>query len=118
MIIIAGYPGDINKMLDTNPGLKSRFTHFFEFPDWTAADCVDLIKKRVPWMRFRVQKKAPSPANLSPCTTEAMNGSYGLKAEALAVLEDTAFLACAKRIAETMQLCSVVKLTGWLRRAS
>ena len=53
VIIIAGYPGDINKMLDSNPGLKSRFTHFFEFPDWTAGDCVDLIQKRAAWMKFQ-----------------------------------------------------------------
>ena len=36
VIIMAGYPGDMNKMLDTNPGLKSRFTHFIEFEDWSA----------------------------------------------------------------------------------
>jgi len=46
VIAIAGYQADISDMLDTNPGLKSRFTHFFEFPDWTAADCVSLFVKR------------------------------------------------------------------------
>ncbi|OLQ07138.1 Protein CfxQ [Symbiodinium microadriaticum] len=64
VIIIAGYPGDINAMLDTNPGLKSRFTHFFEFPDWTAGDCLDLIQKR------------------------AASGSFGLAPEAVTVLQE------------------------------
>lgn len=43
---MAGYPGDMNKMLDTNPGLKSRFTHFIEFEDWSAEDCLHLFRKR------------------------------------------------------------------------
>jgi len=46
VIIIAGYPSDIAQMLDTNPGMKSRFQHFIEFPDWTADDCVDFFTKR------------------------------------------------------------------------
>ena len=33
-IIIAGYPHEIDEMFKSNAGLKSRFTHFFEFPDW------------------------------------------------------------------------------------
>ena len=39
-IVIAGYQDEINEMLNTNSGLKSRFTHFFDFPDWEAEDCV------------------------------------------------------------------------------
>lgn len=39
LIVIAGYPSEINSMLNTNAGLKSRFTHFFQFPDWTPDDC-------------------------------------------------------------------------------
>eukprot|EP00966_Prymnesium_polylepis_P233390 5397957-Prymnesium_polylepis.1 len=46
VIIMAGYKADISSMLDTNPGLKSRFQHFLEFPDWTPEDCVDGFKKR------------------------------------------------------------------------
>ncbi|KAL3919021.1 MAG: hypothetical protein SGILL_003962 [Bacillariaceae sp.] len=40
VVVIAGYPKDIHEMLRSNSGLKSRFTHFFEFPDWKADDCV------------------------------------------------------------------------------
>eukprot|EP01134_Creolimax_fragrantissima_P007209 CFRG7209T1 len=47
VIIIAGYPADIDEMLNTNAGLKSRFTHFFEFPDWTADDCMSFLKSKM-----------------------------------------------------------------------
>ncbi|CAD7925302.1 unnamed protein product [Amoebophrya sp. A120] len=46
VIVFAGYQSEMQKMLDTNPGLKSRFKHFLEFPDWDAADCLDLLQKR------------------------------------------------------------------------
>ena len=38
VIIIAGYPAEIDDMLNKNAGLRSRFTNFFEFPDWQPED--------------------------------------------------------------------------------
>jgi SpoVK/Ycf46/Vps4 family AAA+-type ATPase len=50
VIIMAGYQADIQTMLDTNQGLKSRFNRFIEFPDWEIKDCTaffcDLAKGR------------------------------------------------------------------------
>lgn len=44
VIIIAGYEADIDKMLSGNAGLKSRFTEFFNFPDWEAHDCIQFFE--------------------------------------------------------------------------
>jgi AAA+ superfamily predicted ATPase len=43
VIIVAGYPRDLDEMLDRNAGLKSRFTRFVDFYDWTTDDCVEFI---------------------------------------------------------------------------
>ncbi|MEM7372021.1 MAG: AAA family ATPase [Bacteroidota bacterium] len=34
-IVVAGYPKEMEKFLHSNPGLKSRFTMRFDFPDYT-----------------------------------------------------------------------------------
>ncbi|MBN1300313.1 MAG: AAA family ATPase [Melioribacteraceae bacterium] len=35
IVIVAGYTNEMNKFLESNPGLKSRFTNFFTFEDYT-----------------------------------------------------------------------------------
>lgn len=37
-IIVAGYPEEMTNFLESNPGLKSRFTMHYDFPDYTPQD--------------------------------------------------------------------------------
>ncbi len=46
-IVLAGYQADMQEMLQTNVGLKSRFEHMIEFPDWDARDCVTHVMETV-----------------------------------------------------------------------
>ncbi|KXS21803.1 P-loop containing nucleoside triphosphate hydrolase protein [Gonapodya prolifera JEL478] len=44
IFVVAGYPRDMDQMLDRNAGLKSRFTHFLDFPDWDGDDCIRFLR--------------------------------------------------------------------------
>jgi len=43
MLIVAGYPQDISKLLDANSGLRSRFTHTIDFEDYNSSDMVEIF---------------------------------------------------------------------------
>ncbi|KAG7382936.1 hypothetical protein PHYPSEUDO_004232 [Phytophthora pseudosyringae] len=58
IIIIAGYPKDMDQMLDRNVGLKSRFTRFIDFPDWEAQDAVVFLSEKAETANFEVEGEA------------------------------------------------------------
>jgi len=44
IVIVAGYPDDMKRFIDTNPGLQSRFTIHLNFEDYTAPQLVAIFK--------------------------------------------------------------------------
>ncbi|HYG51189.1 MAG TPA: AAA family ATPase [Flavobacteriales bacterium] len=45
VLIAAGYTDNMNEFLKTNPGLQSRFEKTIEFPDYTAAQLIEIANK-------------------------------------------------------------------------
>jgi SpoVK/Ycf46/Vps4 family AAA+-type ATPase len=43
-VIVAGYPDEMQSFLESNPGLKSRFNSYFQFPDYTPQELLDIGK--------------------------------------------------------------------------
>jgi len=44
VVIIAGYKDEMQRFIDSNPGLQSRFNRYIDFPDYTGAQLADIFK--------------------------------------------------------------------------
>lgn len=55
-ILVAGYPREMDIFLKSNPGLKSRFTMHFEFPDYTPQELEEIA---LYWAKKRSVELAP-----------------------------------------------------------
>lgn len=45
VVVVAGYPKEMDRFIQANPGLKSRFTHYLDFPDYTAGELQEILEK-------------------------------------------------------------------------
>lgn len=43
VLVVAGYPVEMQQFLDTNPGLRSRFPTVIDFPDYSTAEIVSIV---------------------------------------------------------------------------
>jgi len=59
-VIAAGYPSLMQNFLESNPGLKSRFTHFFTFENYTSEELTSIFKIFAIKDKYIVQKEAES----------------------------------------------------------
>ena len=57
-VIAAGYPKEMNHFINSNPGLKSRFTHFFNFEDLNPNELLEVFKKIASAEEYILTKEA------------------------------------------------------------
>ena len=57
-IVAAGYPAEMSEFIDTNPGLKSRFTRSVDFPDYTDDELVQIFLQLGERNRYRLSDDA------------------------------------------------------------
>lgn len=58
IVIVAGYPDLMNKFVDSNPGLKSRFQKTIHFPDYDADDLFKIFNKNCEDNDYQLSEEA------------------------------------------------------------
>ena len=54
VVIVAGYTKEMNRFIDSNPGLKSRFNRYINFPDYTSGELCEIFNMYVKKNQYRV----------------------------------------------------------------
>lgn len=58
IVIVAGYPDEMRRMINSNPGLQHRFTRYFYFKDYTEVQLTDIFKSICILKRFEITPEA------------------------------------------------------------
>jgi stage V sporulation protein K len=68
MVIVAGYPNEMRRFIDTNPGLAGRFTKTIDFPCYNADDLCEILRRMAAKQHFTLPQNFS--ARIKPWITE------------------------------------------------
>ena len=58
VVILAGYPDEMNTLLSSNPGLSSRFKKFMHFPDYSIEELMQIIENYAHTYQYQLDERA------------------------------------------------------------
>ena len=86
VVIVAGYPNEMQRFINSNPGLSSRFTKMIEFPPYAANELAAILRVMAKRQNFVLPDNLES--SLGPWVTVGMrNKSWGQAREMRTLLE-------------------------------
>ncbi|EWG09156.1 AAA family ATPase [Cytobacillus firmus] len=97
VVVLAGYPNEMEKLLLSNPGLKSRFKKFFHFKDYSTAELLEIIISYAGKYEYTLTEEAKDYLNRTLSRIE-VNGNGRFAAN----LADEAIQAQAMRIVSAL----------------
>lgn len=58
VVVLAGYPNEMEQLLGSNPGLRSRFKKYFLFPDYSAKEILAIMEAYAERFQYQLTKAA------------------------------------------------------------
>ncbi|MDR7078298.1 SpoVK/Ycf46/Vps4 family AAA+-type ATPase [Neobacillus niacini] len=58
VVVLAGYPKEMDQLLESNPGLRSRFKKFFLFPEYSAVELLAIIEIYLGGFQYQISAGA------------------------------------------------------------
>ncbi|MCI6766226.1 MAG: AAA family ATPase [Lachnospiraceae bacterium] len=100
IVIVAGYTELMKEFIGSNPGLKSRFNKYIEFPDYTADELVKIFYTMTEKYNYRLTDKAKEKAEEKIRKMEAEKGPHFANARDVRNLFEKIVTNQATRLAE------------------
>lgn len=97
VVVLAGYPNEMEKLMSSNPGLKSRFKKFFHFKDYSTPELLEIIISYAGKYEYTLTEEAKDYLNHTLSKIE-VNGNGRFAAN----LADEAIQAQAMRIVSAL----------------
>ncbi|MBR0458551.1 MAG: AAA family ATPase [Victivallales bacterium] len=63
IVIVAGYSEEMKAFLDSNSGIKSRFTRYIHFPDYTPQELADMLRMRAKKNQYQLTAELDAGLN-------------------------------------------------------
>ncbi len=78
VVIVAGYPEPIQLFIQSNPGLRSRFTRYFDFKDFTTIELVQIFKNYCLSHDFKLNEDAEEKlSDMLSLLTDKKHNDFG-----------------------------------------
>ncbi len=96
MVIVAGYPNEMRRFIDTNPGLAGRFTKTIDFPRYSPDDLCEILRRMAERQHFTLPEGFQ--ARIKPWIAERSRAEDWANAREMRTLLEKAREAQAMRI--------------------
>jgi stage V sporulation protein K len=117
MVIVAGYPNEMRRFIDSNPGLAGRFTKTIDFPRYSADEMCEILRRMAARQHFTLPDGFET--KIRPWITERSRADDWANAREMRTLLEKAREAQAMRISTNpsadlsrLEIEDLVKATG------
>ena len=111
IVIVAGYPAEMHKFINSNPGLKSRFNKYINFPDYSAKELLQIFKEMCESYEYHLTKEAEELVDREIIFIEKHKKENFANARTIRNLFEKVITKQASRLAEADEDAELSELT-------